>query len=921
MLSPFQIKDTIEKLHFRKIKEDCVICDTHLVAIIAVSWANLFEKKAEDAIPYIVGLSNIEQELWFPVQLTTQSRPKSFLSHFNEIKRKFWSNDFKLKFKKDIEWFEMYYQKEVESWVLSKNDVIKKYNEAPEYIERYMLESYKERLDTMVRNNYVLEKRYYIVISTLDQPSKISEKDEQNYVNINLDNEEVFDEYKAKLEDRVKKTLWLLRENSWMAYDRLTTNILENLLFDYFNFPLSTKHKINTNITEYWGIPPILDHSKINNENESVNTEKWFIKFTEKIINKMIDLWSLSYSEVWNREVVSNEILQLIKPFSIDDSSLDYVKINDQFCYTIHINRFWDEYLEDLVLWPILTMPYFYDLSVHIIPLNKELVLQEIKKKQQKIKLDFEERKKGKSFSQVTYEKDVAEGELWRISSFESALRNKWTGVYSPSIDITFRAWSLEELEEIKENVRNKLSDKKIFFSEATSNHYSGFISTAPLLTNLISWYNRPFERFPKTLEEISHYYPFCPDSIQSNKWTILGLSKQWNDGDEIKNIEFFDYFDRSRILNSIIMVIWNSWSGKTTTAHQLFKNQELLWYKHYILDYLGNYIKWAADMPDRYQVIKVDPASRDKINPCDLFIPSNDYLDDSEQYQWLSDKEIKEMIINSKVNELSNYYMMFLEGEYNQMIRWILDSTTKNVYKKRLEDIDIRKTKYYWDILLSDIVEELKNTDVNDEHKETTKRIASMLSQFATGSMSGMFNSKTNIEFNTNKSIVFYLHWNNSSHSEELATMLCFLIIKWLVYKNKNCILAIDELHKVFRMESSQIQNFFRSQIAEIRNQDGWILGMTQLLKQVMLTPAGQEFFELSQTKLYLAGWFNEWDENTDITKYDSTLSESSKRFLSSNNRPWYWIFKTAGEQLHIKIDNHPDLSMYQRYKPPKDN
>jgi hypothetical protein len=61
-------------------------------------------------------------------------------------------------------------------------------------------------------------------------------------------------------------------------------------------------------------------------------------------------------------------------------------------------------------------MEYFYDLSVHIIPLNKELVLQEIKKKQQKIKLDYNERKKNKTYNQVLYEKDVAEEEIDRMS-------------------------------------------------------------------------------------------------------------------------------------------------------------------------------------------------------------------------------------------------------------------------------------------------------------------------------------------------------------------------------------------------------------------------------------------------------------------------------------------------------------------------
>jgi hypothetical protein len=101
----------------------------------------------------------------------------------------------------------LYYEKELKEGTMTKSDIQKKYDNAPEYIERSMFESYRERLDTIVKNNSILEKRYYIVISTLDQPTKISEKDEQNYININFEDENIFEEYKAKLEDRVKKTI------------------------------------------------------------------------------------------------------------------------------------------------------------------------------------------------------------------------------------------------------------------------------------------------------------------------------------------------------------------------------------------------------------------------------------------------------------------------------------------------------------------------------------------------------------------------------------------------------------------------------------------------------------------------------------------------------------------------------------------
>jgi len=82
------------------------------------------------------------------------------------------------------------------------------------------------------------------------------------------------------------------------------------------------------------------------------------------------------------------------------------------------------------------------------------------------------------------------------------------------------------------------------------------------------------------------------------------------------------------------------------------------------------------------------------------------------------------------------------------------------------------------------------------------------------------MFNSKTNITLDE-KSVVFYLRENKSEKYRELAILQSFLLIKRIVYSSKNNILAIDELHEIFRIESKEIQNFFRSQIATIRNLD----------------------------------------------------------------------------------------------------
>jgi len=916
MLKAYQVNDTIENLHFTGIKDDCIVCDTHLVWILEVSWANLYEKKEAEAISYMNWLASVINENGVPVQHISQSRPKDFSHHIRYVESKLKENDYMLKFKKDLEWFELYYENDLKEGKITKEEIKTQFENAPEYIERSMYNSYLERLNVMVKNNNILEKKYYFVISTLDQPNGIEELDiEKSYSTVmNFSNQECYESYKEKLEKKIKHTISIISENSWMAVRKQNTSNLKNIMFDYFNFPLSQKHKINENITEYGKVPPILENSYVNKD-ETKAEQNFLLKQWERWINFVSSFIAKEESGGLNKK--SNNILQLIKPFSINDSEMEYLKINDSYSFTIHINRFWDEYLEDLALWPILTLPYLYDLSVHHIPLNREAFLLGIKKKKQRIESDFEERRKGKSTSVVGLEKDKAQFELDKISRLEADMRNKTSWYYSTSIDVTFRASTEEELYSMKEKVKEKLSTKRIFFSEATGNHLDWFITTAPLLQNKIAGHGKIFDRYEQSLEELTHYYPYCPDSINSEKWIAIGVSKQGSGDDEVKNITFYDYFDRTRVLNSIGLWIWQSGSWKTTFEHQKAKVQELLWNRHLFIDFLWNYVQWAEDMPNKYRVIKIDPLSSNKINPCDIIFPNNEQLSENENFKGLEIDKIKEIIIDDKISELSAYFKMFLEDRYWPIERWVLDKATKNTYQEKLKDFDITKNKFFWEVMLTDIIETLGKEKDKDK-KIISKDIISILDSYATWSFSWMFNSRTNIELD-NKSFVFFLGWNKTDKYKELAILQAFIIVKRIVYSSSKNILVIDELHELLRIKSNEIQNFFRSQMATIRNLDWGIFAWTQFLDQILSTQAWKEFFKLATTKIYLAWWLSNSDDELNVLNYEKSLSNSSKNYLLNHNKPGYWILLVWWEQIQLKIDNHPDMSMFERYKPLK--
>lgn len=116
------------------------------------------------------------------------------------------------------------------------------------------------------------------------------------------------------------------------------------------------------------------------------------------------------------------------------------------------------------------------------------------------------------------------------------------------------------------------------------------------------------------------------------------------------------------------------------------------------------------------------------------------------------------------------------------------------------------------------------------------------------------MFNQPTNIEID-DRNIVFLFRHNKDRRYEEISTLQALLLTKLIVYRSRGNILITDELHKIFRMESSDVQNFFKELIAIIRNFEGGFVGMTQQFRQVVTTQAGQEFLGMAETKLYLSG------------------------------------------------------------------
>lgn len=907
MLSKYKVHDSLDAIPIVDIKDNCIVCNTHLCSVIEVSWANLFEFKEEESISYLQWLATSINEIWVPVQLVTISRKKDFSNHLNEIRERCKDNDFKIEFEKDIEWFEIYYEKELREWKITPQEVKKKFDEAAPIMSNSILDSYIDRLSSACKKNNILEKRYFVVVSTRKQPKNISEKEEDPTVEINFNDKEIYSSFLSKLDEVSTRMEDLLSSKAWLSAVKLETDLLKDLIFNQVNFPNSEHHKMNENATAYWQC------SK--NENKNFNKDKsLLLDHSERLANFALE--KISPKAVTATQWIARKSLDIIKPSYIDDRNKHFLQLNSSYSFSININCFGDDELKDIsnTVWPILSSNTLFDLSVELIPLNKQIINSEYSKRKQDLEVDLAERLRWKWWAKTDEIKRKANEEFAKLDLMISDIENKESWLFSTSINVTFRANSLEELENVRKEAHKKLNNKRVLFSETDYDHLNGMLTCLPTLQNFVTWEGKNFKRRLYTLEQVRHFYPFCPGSVIDDNWIMFGVSKQGEWNDTINNITFYDYFDRTRKQNSNIMGIGQSGSWKTTTMHNLIKSQELLGYNHLIVDFLGNYDKYALDMPDRFCVIRIDPTSPNKINPCDLHIPDNEYLDNDINYSSLTDSEIKRNLINKKVTALAAYYDMFFQGELTVRNAWILDSATQRVYERRLSEINIRETKNIDDVFLSDIVNELE-AEKDPDNSKISKDIALMLKPYASWSKSWMFNSKTNVDYK-GKSVVFCLKENESdTKTKELAILQAFIVINSIVYSSRKNMLVIDELARLFWIKSAKIEEFFRWQIATIRNLDWGVMWMTQFLSQIFSSEWWKEFFELSETKLILSSWSevnSKW--NMEILK--EYLSKSSINYINNSGR-WHWVLVVWREQMQVKIENHPDMSLYKRYAP----
>jgi len=446
-------------------------------------------------------------------------------------------------------------------------------------------------------------------------------------------------------------------------------------------------------------------------------------------------------------------------------------------------------------------------------------------------------------------------------------LDNSTTFVYQHML-VYLRAYSLAELDDLTENVRNtliKLQMKPLIPVKAT---FQGFWSTMPINENLLGDYTYK----ESNTEVASSMFPFDDAEILDLKprSDIEGINKDTN------SLIAIDMLDRNTTLNQNMVVIGTSGVGKTTYMIQKILRYAIQDYQIYIIDPENEYTRIVEALGG--SVLHLTSNAKYKINPLQIF--SEEILSADEAVTNLDE------LVKDKIQRLKGFFEV-LKDDMTQVEKAVMDNIVKNAYinsgilkYNRLNEIKNEQ----WPTL-SNVYDELTKLSEKDPEKfKTIKDFYFILGSYTHGSNT-LFDGATNINLDT-KIVSFDLKPLQSEQEVQAGAYLNTFQYLWdeiTKDRKKRKKLFVDEFHFLTLHKSAS--TFFHQAYKRFRKYNAGAIAGTQQIQDVIegQTDSGQNIGEAiignSFTKVFFGLDGKGVDDIT--SKLRMNFSEKEKKLL----------------------------------------
>ena len=439
------------------------------------------------------------------------------------------------------------------------------------------------------------------------------------------------------------------------------------------------------------------------------------------------------------------------------------------------------------------------------------------------------------------------------INSLQTLLRDLKTNneqLYDISIHVRVN-------EENRKEFRNVLKQNGFKYSDLFGRQVDAFISSS---VNRIDTLKNYYRSMPSTT--IAASFPMVDSIFQDPAGFYIGDSTA--SGYPVF-IDFFTRDSRAGRINSNMMVIGKSGSGKSYAVKSILTNLAADRTKMFILDPEQEYDVMTKNLGGK--VIDVGTNKSGILNPFHIMASLEDLDAETEE------EGDEELSVDEKLNKSGNKtfftHLQFLEQFFRAILEGIssdafetLNTLVVELYNKKginqkTEIAKLKPTDYpIFDDLFKLIEDKLK-TVKDAYYRQNLLVLETYIQKFATGGRnSDLWNGPTSILTDENL-ITFNFQTLFASKNNRLANAQMLLVFKYLnneIINNKKfnddylaktgqnilrqVVIAVDEAHMFIDPDSPVALNFMAEMAKRIRKYQGMQIVITQNIKDFLGTP-----------------------------------------------------------------------------------
>jgi len=558
------------------------------------------------------------------------------------------------------------------------------------------------------------------------------------------------------------------------------------------------------------------------------------------------------------------DIQDAIAPGAVE-IDFNYILIDGWYYRTLFISGY-PRFVGANWLSSIVNFEHSLDISMFYYPIKSKDILDDLRKKITELETQRAIDKENGKIPDAAVEAALSDAQ-----NLQDQLVKGVEKFFQLSFYLTIPAQSLEELNYITADLMQSLATLLLIPKVASLQMEDAFASCIPQgLDKLMITRNMDTTSIATT-------FPFTSSMLSSDEGIMYGINKLNNS---------LVIFDRFSMPNSNSVVFATSGSGKSyliklEALRYLVQGVEIIVidpeseYRALCETVGGNFISFAANSPS-------------KLNPFDLSMAVEEGED----------------VLDTKITIIHTMIQLMV-GELSPSETSLLDKSLSETYRLKGITKDPETQIGKEPSLMEDLFKVLQGSNEPDARLLTDK-----LSRYVTGSLGGIFNSQSNIKFDS-KMTVFSVQ----SLEDVLKPLAFFMILDfiWTKIKKdlKKRILIVEEAWYLMQREDSA--KFLYGLVKRARKYFLGVTCITQDVDDFLKTPQGLAVITNSSIVILL----KQVDASIDSVGKVFNLSEGEKRRLLSAGvgegiffagRNHAWIQVKASKEEHEVITTNPE-------------